>query len=119
MKSKVEVGQIIYVTSQGMFAESKPNLAPYKVTKVNGSSFYAYNLNSEPSRATEERFNHKTMTHDTGTGFIHRAFLKEEDYWSLVKKEKERSELYYKISKKLSSLSLETLKEIEKVIESK
>jgi hypothetical protein len=113
---KVEEGQIIYVTSISQFTSNQPNLSPYKVTKVNGSSFYAYRLDHPKSRTIEERFSHKTMTHETHIGYIHRAYLREEDYWAGVERANQKRELREKISKALPSMKLKTLQEIDKLI---
>lgn len=119
MKSKVEVGQVVYVTSISMFTDNKPNLTPYKVTKVNGSSFYAYNMEGHSSRQIEDRFSHRDMTHKTGFGYNHVAYLSEEDYWSRVRLAEEKRELRSEISKALPHLKHKQLLAVKELLDLK
>ena len=114
---KIEVGQVIYVEMRAMFSRSNHHgLSEYKVTKINSKSIYAEKINSDcPLKL---RFDKKTMVHDGGMGFLYKAYIKEEDYWNKIREEEEKEKLKYEINKSLSSLGLEKLKEIKKIIKS-
>jgi len=118
MKLKViEVGQTVYVTTRGMFTKTKPNLEEYEVIKVNGSSFYAHKK-GHPSKYPS-RFDRKTMIHDSGMGYIDKAYLSADEYWNLIEIAKQKKELKDEIRNRLDDLDLKSLQEITTLIRTK
>lgn len=113
VKENIEVGQTIFVTETGLY-ESKPNLTEYKVTRVNGSSFYAYRTDSESKH--ESRFDRKKMICKTGYGYTKTAFLSAEEYWDKIERGKEVIQLRTDIKASLNELNLDTLREIQNLI---
>lgn len=112
-KVNIEVGQTVFVTTEG-FYETKPNLAEYQVTRVNGSSFYAFRKNSESK--SEDRFDKKKMICKTGFGYTRIAYLSSEEYWDMIDRKKEIIELQADIKASLIHLDLDALREIQKLI---
>ncbi|PLS19485.1 hypothetical protein CVD28_03450 [Bacillus sp. M6-12] len=113
-KVHLEEGQIVYVTETG-FYESKPNLTEYRVTRVNGSSFYAYRADLESKH--ESRFDRKTMICKTGYGYTKTAFLTAQEYWDLVALRNEAKELRANIQEAVKIMDLKTLRKINELIE--
>ena len=115
---KIKVGQIVYVNSRCMFRETEPNLSEYEVTRVNGTSFYAFRKDSRRGQFIEVRFNRKTMIHDGGMGFQNKAYLTENEYWDLVEVNKVKDELRRTIESSLNDLEVDKLREISELIKS-
>jgi hypothetical protein len=112
-KVNIEVGQVIYVNERG-FYESKPNLTEYKVSKVNGSSFYAYRTDADTKH--ESRFDRKTLICKTGYGYTKTAYLIEKEYWDMIELEDERKELSMTIQQAVKGLNVDTLRKIQELI---
>lgn len=108
----VEVGQEIYAILQSGFLGSEGKLEKYFVTKVNGTSFYARQNDSE----TEWRFNRKTWFHDGAFGFSMKAYETEEECYKIIELRAERSRLQNAIKESLGSLSTSKLREVNEII---
>ncbi|MFA1509968.1 MULTISPECIES: beta barrel domain-containing protein [Priestia] len=108
---KIEVGQIVYVHSQGFISNSKEELTEYKVTKVNGTSFYA----KPDGFKHEERFSHKTMRANS-IGEVLTAYTDPQVFWNAASVRDEKRKLKNEIEETLPYLNLETLKKIKEIL---
>ncbi|UNY39983.1 hypothetical protein KLEB273_gp170 [Bacillus phage vB_BauM_KLEB27-3] len=113
MAAQINVGQKIYVNYVS-FASTKPNLKELEVTKVNKSSFYLREPNSNID--IEWRFSLKTMTCKIGLETMI-AYIDPDVYWNTVKISNEKKDLRESIQQSLNSLSYKKLKEIKEVID--
>lgn len=112
MAAQINVGQKIHVTSIS-FTPSEPNLKELEVTKVNKSSFYLRDRNSNID--IEWRFSLKTMTCKTGLETMI-AYTDPDLYWNRVNISNEKKDLRDFIQQSLHSLSYKKLKEIKEII---
>lgn len=113
MADQISIGQKIYVNHVS-FVPKEPNLKELEVKRVNKSSFYLYDPNSNIDM--EWRFSLKTMTCNTGFETMV-AYTDPDLYWNKVKVSNEKKELRNFIQQSLIDLSYGQLQEIKKVID--
>lgn len=115
MAVQINVGQKIYVNYVS-FVPTKPNLKEFEVTKVNKSSFYLSDPNSNID--VEWRFSLKTMTCTQGLETMI-AYINPDVYWNKVEISNQKKELRHFIQQSLNELSFKKLKEIKELIDKK
>lgn len=107
----IEVGQTLYVNISG-FLYKEANLKEYTVQKVNTSSVYV----TQEGDKHPIRLDKRTLTNNNGVLGHYKAYINADDYWNKINRVKERQDLAIIIKEKISSLSLEQLKEVELLI---
>lgn len=111
----VAVNQIVHVSTRNMFMLSEPGLTQEIIVKYNKSSFYTCPIN-DPACKYPNRYDRKSWQHDSGFGYAHKAYEKEEEYWSLIALAKEKADLKATLLHEIGDLSLVKLRSVSEHI---
>lgn len=116
--NNIEEGQIVYVNQFNPFIERRgENLAEYRVTRVNNTSFYAGE--GDGRGKSERRFDRRTMTHKCVTSMRYVAYLTAEEFYQKIADDKEKEELRMTLMAEIKSMTLDELRGIGKLIKGK
>lgn len=111
----VEVGQSVWVTSLPTWgANETRNLGEFIVSRVNGSSFYAYPV--EDPDSYHRRFDRRSWRYRTGLGDVWAAFETSTEFLEIQKKAKEKNDLKDKLKGQIELFNMAQLRRLEKYL---
>lgn len=107
----VEIGQVVHISTSGMFLDDGPKLSQDVVVKLNNSSFYTCPIN-EPECRFPTRYDRKRWAHNTGFGYTQKAYETEEEYWNMIELRNEKDALQKSLTTDIKGLSLTELRAV-------